>query len=189
MIFKEKIITINKNKYMYNGESKHLKDIINEVKKNKKANFVILDEELYIKEYDTTKRSEIKNIINNEIKKEFNNDDYLIHFTIDRKNKKTFIYAIKGGNRIVPFIKDIKKIKVKPIQFILIKFLKEKIGKRKFESLIEVNEKYYFLEVNNNFIIKSSIHLSNEEFLSFKNIILAKFEFPYKKQNLIIEGK
>lgn len=186
MILREKIITINKNKYMYNGENKHLKDIINKVKKNKKANFIILDEELYIKEYYTIKKTEVKNIINNEVKNEFNNDDYLIHFDIDRKNNKTFIYAIKGGNKIDPFIRYVRKIKVNPIQFILIKFLKEKIKKRDFKSLVDVNGKYYFIKVSNGFIIKSSIHLSNEEFFLLKDIILAKFEFPYKKQNLII---
>ena len=93
MIKSKKEILIFKNKYKYGEEILGIEDIKSEVIKSRNSKFLILDEEIYIKEYNKTKITDIKILIENEIKQEFSSDDYLIHFSVDYKNKKTLIYG------------------------------------------------------------------------------------------------
>ncbi len=186
MIKNNKKFIICKNQYQDGIKRIGLENIKAEIQKSKSGNFIILDEEIYIKEYNTIKIREIKCIINNEIKQEFNSDDYLIHFSIDYKDKKTFIYAIKGGDKIIPFLDYIKKIKVIPIQFLILKRIRKNIKKKNFESIIEVNDKYYYIEVKNNIIIKNLLLKSKEGNIKNYNIITGKFNYPFKNKNLII---
>lgn len=186
MIKDNKMFIICKNQYKYGIENIGLENIKAQVKRNRSGNFIILDEEIYIKEYNTIKIKEIRYIIENEIKQELNSDDYLIHFNIDYKNKKTFIYAIKGGDKIMPFLDYIKKIKVTPIQFLILKRIRRNIKKKNFESIIEVNDKYYYIKVKNNIIIKNLLFTSKEDNIKKGNIITGKFVYPFKNKNLII---
>lgn len=186
MIKNNKKFIICKGQYKYGVEKIELENIKTEIQKSRSGDFIILDEEIYIKEYNTIKIREIKRIINNEIKQEFNSDDYLIHFSIDYKEKKTFIYAIKGGDKIMPFLDYIKKIKVMPIQFLILKRIRRNIKKKNFKSLIKVDDKYYYIEVRNNIIIKNLLLKSKEDNIKSHNIITGKFYYPFKNKNLII---
>ena len=75
----QEIIEINKLGYIYKGEQNSLN-----LRNKLNAKVFILDEELYIKEYLKTKKKEIYNIIENDIKSELNTEDYLIDFKIDK---------------------------------------------------------------------------------------------------------
>lgn len=187
MILNNKEFIICKDKYKFGYEKIDIENIKAEVKKKKRGDFIILDEEIYIKQYDTTKISQIKYIINNQIKKEFNSDNYLIHFCIDHKNKKTFIYAIKGGDRLRPFLDYINKIKVTPIQFLILKNIRKNIKKRNFKALIKIEDKYYYIQVENNIIIKNLLLNINENNVENENIIKGKFDYPFKYKNLMIQ--
>lgn len=187
MILNNKKIIICKDHYRFGFEKASLDNIKNIVKKKKKGDFIILDEELYIKKYDTTKTPEIKYIINNKIKSEFNSDNYLIHYLKDYKEKKTYIYAIKGGDKLMPFLDYINKIKVTPIQFLLLKYIKRSIKKRNFEALIEVKDKFYYIEVENNIIIKNLLFNLDDKNIKNQNIIEGKFNYPFKYKNLLIK--
>ena len=187
MILNNKKIIICKDHYRFGFEKASLENIKSIVKKKKKGDFIILDEELYIKQYDTTKSLEIKYIINNKIKVEFNSDNYLIHHLKDDKEKKTYIYAIKGGDKLMPFLDYINKIKVTPIQFLLLKYIKRSIKKRNFEALIEVKNKFYYIQVKNNIIIKNLLFDVDDESIRNKDIIEGKFDYPFKYKNLLIK--
>lgn len=189
MIRSKKEIFIFKNKYKYGEESIDIEDIKSEVIKSRNNKFLILDEEIYIKEYNKTKIKDIKLIIENEVKQEFDSDDYLIHFSVDYKNKKTLIYAIKGGVKILPFLDYIKRIEVNPIQFLILKYVRKKIRKQNFESIIEIEGKYYYIKVRNNRIIRNLVAISKDEIETIDNVVLGKFEFPFKSKNLIIGEK
>lgn len=186
MIKDNKRFIICKHQYRDGMENIELENIKSQVKRNRSGNFIILDEEIYIKEYNTIKIKEIKYIIDNEIKQELSSDDYLIHFSIDYKGRKTFIYAIKGGDKLSPFLDYIKKIKVTPIQFLILKGIRRNIKKKNFESVIEVNDKYYYIKVKNNIIIKNLLFTSKEDSIKNNNIITGKFGYPFKNKNLII---
>lgn len=187
MILNNKEFIICKDQYRFGFEKINIENMKNTIKKKKKGSFIILDEEIYIKQYDTTKISEIKTIINDKIKKEFNSDNYLIHFCIDNKEKKTFIYAIKGGDRLMPFLDYLNKIKVTPIQFLMLKNIRKNIKKRNFKALIEIKDKHYYIEVKNNIIIKNLLFSIDEKIIEEKDIIKGKFDYPFKYKNLIIE--
>ena len=67
MILNNKEFIICKDQYRFGFEKINIENMKNTIKKKKKGSFIILDEEIYIKQYDTTKISEIKTIINDKI--------------------------------------------------------------------------------------------------------------------------
>ena len=87
----------------------------------------------------------------------------------------------------MPFLDYLNKIKVTPIQFLMLKNIRKNIKKRNFEALIEIEDKHYYIEVKNNIIIKNLLFSIDEKIIEEKDIIKGKFDYPFKYKNLIIE--
>ncbi|WP_024615024.1 hypothetical protein [Clostridium sp. Ade.TY] len=178
----QEIIEINKLGYIYKGEQNSLN-----LRNKLNAKVFILDEELYIKEYLKTKKKEIYNIIENDIKSELNTEDYLIDFKIDKSINITYIYAIKGGNKISKILDYIKNIEVVPIQFQIIDFIKKEKKENTFKAIIDINKKGYFIEVLNGNLINNKIYNNyNLENLS-SDILIGKFDYPFNKKSFILK--
>ncbi|MGL4569707.1 MAG: hypothetical protein ACRCVJ_01420 [Clostridium sp.] len=179
-------IIIYKENYRYLDKN-DLKDIKKDIIKRKFGNFLILEEEIYITEVDFIRYKEIEEYIEKEIKKEFNTSDYLFHYVVYKKEKKGVIYAIKGGNKINHLLKFIKKIKVTPIQFKLIKLIRKKIKNDTFNALIDVEGKFYYLEVvcgilRHNRIIEDKTQFESEN----KQFIEGILTYPFTKKELVL---
>ena len=181
MINKE-ILEINKFGYVYKGQQNSL-NLHNKLN----AKVFILDEEIYIKEYLEINKKKISNIIDNDIKGEFNEDDYLLDFKVDKKLNKTYIYAVKGGNKISQVLNNIRKLKVIPIQFQIINLIIKMKKLNTFKAVIKVYENWYFVEVVNGYLINNKIYSNFNLKDSLDNILVGKISFPFNKKSFILE--
>lgn len=164
-----------------------MNEIKEEVIKKKKGKFLILDEEIFIKEIKYIKVKNIEGHVEKEIKKEFNTSDYLFHYIINKKEEKIIIYAIKGLNKINPFIKYVRKLSVLPIQFRLTKLIMNNLKSKTFKSLICIEDKYYYIKVDNGNIIENNI-VSDRDILKIEeNAVYGKFKYPFSKNELVLE--
>lgn len=156
--------------------------------KKKKGKFLILDEEIFIKEIKYIKAKSIEDYVEKEIKKEFNTEDYLFHYVVDKKEGKIIVYAIKGLNKINPFIKYVKKLSILPIQFRIAKLIMNNLKGKTFKALICIEGVYYYIKVNNGNIIENNI-VSDRSMLEIEeNTIFGKFEYPFSKNELVLEN-
>ncbi|MEG1004130.1 hypothetical protein [Clostridium sp.] len=181
-----KEIIIYKENYKYLDKN-DLKDIKKDIIKRKFGDFLILEEEIYITEVDFIKGKEIEEYIEKEIKKEFKTSDYLFHYVVCKKENKGVIYAMKGGNKINNLLKFIKKIKVTPIQFKLIKLIKRKIKNSTFNALIDVEGKFYYLEVVSGILRHNRIIEDKGQCESGnKQLIEGILTYPFSKKELVL---
>ncbi|WP_338630227.1 hypothetical protein [Clostridium baratii] len=165
----------------------NLSEIKEEIIKKKKGKFLILDEEIFIKEVKYIKVKSIEDYVEKEIKKEFNTSDYLFHYIVNKKEEKIIIYAIKGVNKINPFIKYIKKLRVLPIQFRLTKLIMSSLKSKTFKSIICIEEKYYYIKVSDGNIIENSIVKDKNILRVGGNTVYGKFRYPFSKNELVLE--
>lgn len=147
----------------------------------------MLDEEIFIKEIKYAKVKSIDDYVEKEIKKEFNTSDYLFHYIVDKKEEKIIIYAIKGLNKINPFIKYVKKLNILPIQFRLTKLIINSLRNKSFKSLINIEDKYYYIKVSNGNIVENSIVKDRKMLNVEDNIVYGKFKYPFSKKELVLE--
>ena len=168
-------------------EKINLSEIKEEIIKKKKGKFLILDEEIFIKELKYIKVKSIEDYVEKEIKKEFNTEDYLFHYVVDKKDGKIIVYAIKGLNKINPFIKYVKKLSILPIQFRLAKLIMNNLKDKTFNALICIEGGYYHIKVNNGNIIENNIVRDRNMLEIEENTIFGKFEYPFSKNELVLE--
>ncbi|AIY85118.1 hypothetical protein U729_2647 [Clostridium baratii str. Sullivan] len=182
----EKEIIVYKDSYKLR-EKINLSEIKEEIIKKKKGKFLILDEEIFIKEIKYIKVKSIEDYVEKEIKKEFNTSDYLFHYIVNKKEEKIIIYAIKGVNKINPFIKYVNKLRVLPIQFRLTKIIMGSLKSKTFKSIIYIEDKYYYIKVSDGNIIENSIVKDINMLKVEDNIIYGTFKYPFSKKELVLE--
>ncbi|MDU4910521.1 hypothetical protein [Clostridium baratii] len=182
----EKEIIVYKDSYKLR-EKINLSEIKEEIIKKKKGKFLILDEEIFIKEVKYIKVKSIEDYVEKEIKKEFNTSDYLFHYIVNKKEEKIIIYAIKGVNKINPFTKYVNKLRVLPIQFRLTKIIMGSLKSKTFKSIIYIEDKYYYIKVSDGNIIENSIVKDINMLKVEDNIIYGTFKYPFSKKELVLE--
>lgn len=185
MIDYKTTVFIENNKYLLKDkifESFDIEHLQKQIKNNLKI--IILGENLWIKKMECENKNYEK-FIEEEIKLLNDpNGDLLYHNQKDKKNKRVFIYSIKGKKLVEKIIINKKNIEIIPIQFLILnKLLKNNRGLSYLTVIVRVKMCYYIISVNNEIIINSYI-VNSEELKDKSSEVLSKLN----KENVIIDS-
>lgn len=176
-----KSIVILKNEcFIYKGKNYNEDKMRKSISKN--VEFIILEENIIIKRFKNIKYLDdeyIEKIVNSEYEID---SDILMHYEYNKRLKELYLYSIRNGNKIKRVAKNANIMTVTPIQFYIKKLLKKLRFKLKnCIILAEIDNKIYYFEIYDNYIIRSKVGNYNREYIEdiFKNY--------YGEKNIVID--
>lgn len=131
-----------------------------------KRKIIIFDKDILVKIYEfKNKPKNLLQEVNNKIHEDIPlQDDILIHYEYNNRNKKLIIYYMSGGVVIDRLSSDAKKLEVVPIQFIIKEFAEKSLKKKsKYTAIVKIKNKIYMIKVNQNYITESYITVEFNE--------------------------
>jgi hypothetical protein len=152
-------VLISKNTLTYNGLAYDYKSFFENIKLLKKRCILILDEDVYIKKVNINS----KKILNEDIEKikeeSFGKDEeYLIDYKINEKGGILYIYAIKGGMKVLKVCDGANKAQVIPLQMYVMEKLRKKIKEKSYKCVFTYNDIYYYYSFKEGFVEESRVY-------------------------------
>ena len=144
---------------IYENREYNYFDFLHIVKNMKKATIYILNQNIYIRKVKINSNKIDDDEINNIKKLEFGDEEeYLIHYEINKKEKYLYIYALSGGRIILGISKYFKELKVIPIQMQYKRKFEKIIKQKNYQCLFSYLGIYYYFAVKNGYIELSNIY-------------------------------
>jgi len=150
---------VNGDIVIYENREYNYFDFLHIVKNMKKATIYILNQNIYIRKVKINSNKIDDDEINNIKKLEFGDEEeYLIHYEINKKEKYLYIYALSGGRIILGISKYFKELKVIPIQMQYKRKFEKIIKQKNYQCLFSYLGIYYYFAVKNGYIELSNIY-------------------------------
>lgn len=144
---------------IYENREYNYFDFLHIVKNMKKATIYILNQNIYIRKVKINSNKIDDDEINNIKKLEFGDEEeYLIHYEINKKEKYLYMYALSGGRIILGISKYFKELKVIPIQMQYKRKFEKIIKQKNYQCLFSYLGIYYYFAVKNGYIELSNIY-------------------------------
>ncbi len=162
------IIKINGDIIIYKDEKYEYLDFIKLSKHIKKAVLFILNQDIYIRKIDigTCKLSEEK--INNIKELEFGKEEnLLIHYEVDKNKNNVYIYALSEGEKVSCLAKNLKELRVIPIQMQYKKKLEKVVHKKNYQCIFSYLDVFYYLNVEDGHMKICNIYENLYDVLDF----------------------
>jgi hypothetical protein len=122
--------------------------------KNKKVEVVIIDKELFVKEFEFTSGKQLKNFFHKDIKVAFETAKFLFHYEIikSRNKIKLILYGINASDKLKEIWQKYKVKKVLPIQYLLVYAVKKVSKESSFVVIYSLKESLYIVDVEHGHI-------------------------------------
>lgn len=143
-------IGVYENKYLYKNKEYdkfNVKLLVEEL--SRKRRIIILSQSIFIKKYSIyNKRINIEKFIEKKIIEDFSDKtNLLFHYEFIRESKHIYIYSIRYDN-IMKLCEGCSYLEIKPIQFLIQKYILKSIKKSKFSIIIcKINDLFYLLNM------------------------------------------
>lgn len=165
-----KKLILYKNEYFYKGK-KYSSLEINKLlpKLGKSLKIIILGDSILINTFQYTTENFEKSF--NEVmnRPELNDANILVHYSINKKMKKLYVYSLKQGININNLSKNINHLKVIPIQFYLkTKFNIYLLLNKKVLIILNIGEEVYSNYFEDGYLSSSNIIDHNEIYKEIK---------------------
>ena len=149
------IVVVFRDRYVHKGKEyfsySELRKILS---KFLKREIFIMDEDIFIKIYSFNEKN-IDIFIEEKIQKDFiDNKELLYHYEEDKKNKKVYLYALRGS-KIESLISS--KVKITPIIFLIKDIIIKNSKCNNFIGIVNINEKFYIIFVEEKKLIKYEV--------------------------------
>ncbi|PRR82948.1 hypothetical protein [Clostridium vincentii] len=165
---REKILIYKEKNYDY-------MDFLKNIKVARKRIIVILDENLYINIVDIRcEKKTNEKIACETIKESFGNgNDLLFNYEVSQDLQKLYIYGVKGGIKLAELCKGASKIRIFPLQLLVVKKLKYRIQEKSWQCIFKYMNRYYYCSIIKGLVeltfIQENINIFNNKFQEVVN--------------------
>lgn len=132
---------------------------------NKKAEFIILNENISIKVFENIRfvsENSIEEFIDEEYKKQ---ENILTHYEHDRRHGRLYVYSVGSAYKIDEVVNGLEEVQVIPIQFYIKENMKKRLFMKKNYNIIAlIKNNIYKMRLKNNYL--SSCEIIKESDLS-----------------------